>query len=297
MRRGVLIALALLSLTVGPGQADAPDHSPVPPARAADMVPVFPPNTGPAAGNALPGAPHPQPRPVLAPAPQTPQAQTPQAQTPQTQTPQTQALNSVPALASSLRPMPRPKVKAAASPSAATAPATSPKAGYRGALCGDAALTGAVLAPVTSRVKGCGISAPVSVEFVAGVRLNPAATIDCTTAEALKSWVKTGLQPAFSPRKVVELRIFGSYTCRGRNNVKSAKLSEHGKGKAVDIGAFVMDNGQTWTVLDNYNKTIRKAQKAACGPFQTTLGPGSDGFHENHLHLDTASYRYGPYCH
>ena len=283
MRRGVLIALALLSLTVGPGQADAPDHSPVPPARAADMVPVFPPNTGPAAGNALPGAPHPQPRPVLAPAPQTPQ---------------TQALNSVPAPASSLRPMPRPKVKAAASPSAApAAPATSPKAGYRGALCGDAALTGAVLAPVTSRVKGCGISAPVSVEFVAGVRLNPAATIDCTTAEALKSWVKTGLQPAFSPRKVVELRIFGSYTCRARNNVKGAKLSEHGKGKAIDIGAFVMDNGQTWTVLDNYNKTIRKVQKAACGPFQTTLGPGSDGFHENHLHFDTASYRYGPYCH
>ena len=96
---------------------------------------------------------------------------------------------------------------------------------------------------------------------------------------------------------MVELEIFGSYACRPRNNVKGAKLSEHGKGKAIDIGAFVMDNGQTWTVLDNYNKTIRKAQKAACGPFSTTLVPGSDGFHENHLHFDTASYGYGPYCH
>jgi len=292
MRRGVLIALALLSLTVGLGQAEAPDHSPVPPPRAVGILTVLPPGTGPSVGIALPGTPHPRARPALAPAPQTPQAQTPQAQTPRTQ-----PLNSVPALTLSLRPMPRPKVKPAAPALAAAAPATSPKAGYRGALCGDAALTGTVLAPVTSRVKGCGISAPVSVEFVAGVRLNPAATIDCTTAEALKSWVKTGLQPAFSPRKVVELRIFGSYTCRARNNVKGAKVSEHGRGKAIDIGAFVMDNGQTWTVLDNYNKTIRKAQKAACGPFQTTLGPGSDGFHENHVHLDTASYRYGPYCH
>ena len=286
MRGGVLIALALLSLTAGLGQADAPDHSLVPPPRAGGSVPgsvpAIQPEIDPSVANAMPGTPHPRARPALTPAPQTPQAQ---------------MLNSVPALAASPRPMPRPKINPAAAATVAAAPATSPKAGYRGALCGDAALTGTVLAPVTSRVNGCGISAPVSVEFVAGVRLNPAATIDCTTAEALKSWVKTGLQPAFSPRKVVELRIFGSYTCRARNNVKGAKLSEHGKGKAIDIGAFVMDNGQTWTVLDNYNKTIRKVQKAACGPFQTTLGPGSDGFHENHLHFDTASYRYGPYCH
>jgi hypothetical protein len=79
--------------------------------------------------------------------------------------------------------------------------------------------------------------------------------------------------------------------------VKGAKISEHGKGKAIDIGAFVLDNGQMLTVLDNYNKSVRKAHAAACGPFGTTLGPGSDGFHENHLHFDTARYSYGSYCH
>ena len=276
MRGRVLIALMLLFLTVSFSQAGAPDHSLVPPSRPTTAAPAPAPT---ASASTAPASQHPQQPPLVTPAPQLP-ATAPQS--------------SVPALASSLLPKPRPAIKPAA---AAAAPATSPKAGYRGALCGDAALTGTVLAPVTSRVNGCGISAPVSVEFVAGVRLNPPAMIDCTTAEALKSWVKNGLAPAFSPRKVVELRIFGSYMCRPRNNLKGAKLSEHAKGKAIDIGAFVMDNGQTWTVLDNYNQTIRKARAAACGPFQTTLGPGSDGFHENHLHFDTASYRYGPYCH
>jgi hypothetical protein len=105
-----------------------------------------------------------------------------------------------------------------------------------------------------------------------------------------------GMQPAFGSRKVVKLHIFGSYMCRSRNNVKGAKISEHGRGKAVDIAGFVFADGKEWTVLKDYNKTIRKAQKAACGIFGTTLGPGSDGYHENHLHFDTASYRKGSYC-
>lgn len=291
MRSRVLIALVLLSLTAGPGQAEAPDQSPVPLTRPTAAAPAAsaagPAEPAPAAAAApavaAPGAQRPRARPIVAPAPQTPPAQ---------------LLASHPAPVTSPPPQPRPKVQtAAAAASAAPAPATGPKAGYRGALCGDAALTGAVLAPIKGRIKGCAVAEPVSVEFVAGVRLNPPATIDCTTAEALKTWINKGLQPAFAPRQVVELRIFGSYTCRSRNNVKGAKISEHGKGKAIDIGAFVLDNGQLLTVLDNYNKTIRKAQGAACGPFSTTLGPGSDGFHENHLHFDTARYSYGPYCH
>ena len=289
MRARVLIALVLVSLTIGTSQAEAPDRSPVPPLRPTSVAPAPP--TEPPTAPAPPAEPsatvpasapqRPRPRPAVAPAPKIPPAQ---------------LLASHPAPVTSPLPRPRPKIRTAAA-AAPTAPATSPKAGYRGALCGDAALTGTVLAPIKGRVKGCSVAEPVSVEFVAGVRLNPAATLDCTTAEALKSWVKSGLQPAFAPRQVVELRIFGSYTCRSRNNVRGAKISEHGKGKAIDIGAFVLDNGQTLTVLDNYNRTIRKTQTAACGPFSTTLGPGSDGFHETHLHFDTARYSYGPYCH
>jgi hypothetical protein len=56
-----------------------------------------------------------------------------------------------------------------------------------------------------------------------------------------------------------------------------------------------MSDGKTISVLKNYNAQMRKAHKAACGIFGTTLGPGSDGYHEDHLHFDTASGRQ-PYC-
>ena len=32
------------------------------------------------------------------------------------------------------------------------------------------------------------------------------------------------------------------------------------------------------------------------GIFGTTLGPGSDGYHEDHMHFDTAHQRGGAYC-
>lgn len=280
MRRGVGLAGLILtaSLSASLLMAAPPETSPLPPPRPAaapeapDPVPLAP----------DPAIPHPQPRPGSQPG----TVQPPAAPPPEGGT--------ASAPAASLRPPARPQGTQAAVAQSQTA---SMKPGTRGALCGDSAIKGTVLAPITSRVRGCGVAQPVSVEFVAGVRLNPPATVDCTTAEALKSWVNKGLQPAFAPRKVVELVIFGSYMCRSRNNVRGARISEHGSGKAIDVAGFVLDNGQTLTVLANYNATIRKAQRAACGPFGTTLGPGSDGYHENHIHLDTASYRSGPYCH
>lgn len=164
-----------------------------------------------------------------------------------------------------------------------------------GFVCGDPDIRGDELAPVTSKVTGCGIDEPVRVTSVNGIRLRGPATIDCTTASALKTWIDKGMRPSFS-KEVVELQIAGSYVCRPRNNVRGNKVSEHGRGKAVDISAFVFSDGSEWSVSRDYNRQMRKAHKAACGIFGTTLGPGSDGYHEDHLHFDTAGYRNGPYC-
>lgn len=84
--------------------------------------------------------------------------------------------------------------------------------------------------------------------------------------------------------------------CRTRNHKKGAKISEHGRGKAIDISGFTFANGKTVRVLGNFDATMRKAHRAACGIFGTTLGPGSDGMHEDHLHFDVASHRNGAYC-
>ena len=136
---------------------------------------------------------------------------------------------------------------------------------------------------------------PVRVTSVAGVRLSQAATVDCNIAKSLNAWVDEVAQPAFDG-KLSELRVAAHYICRGRNNVKGAKISEHGKGRAIDISAFVLTNGKVLTVQDNYNRLMRRIYKAACPYFRTTLGPGSDGYHEDHFHFDTSARKGGAYC-
>jgi hypothetical protein len=175
-------------------------------------------------------------------------------------------------------------------------PKKKEKKSKKGSVCGDPSIKGEKLARLKSSVKGCGVEAPVRVTSIDGIRLSQPATIDCDTAIALKAWIRDGLRPAMGQREVVELSIAAHYICRPRNNVKGQKISEHGRGKAIDIAGFVFADGSSWTVANDYNRQIRKAHKAACGIFGTTLGPGSDGYHEDHLHFDTASYRSGPYC-
>ena len=209
---------------------------------------------------------------------------------------------AVTASAPMLRPKPRPAGLVQSQEQEELAAAVPPKKpgkdkkSKKGSVCGDPAIKGAKLARVTSKVKGCGVDDPVQVTSVDGIRLSQPATLDCATAVALKSWVQKAMRPAFGNREVVELRIAAHYICRPRNNIKGNKISEHGRGKAIDISGFIFADGKEWTVARDYNKQIRKAHKNACGIFGTTLGPGSDGYHEDHLHFDTASYRSGSYC-
>jgi len=168
-------------------------------------------------------------------------------------------------------------------------------ASMQGAVCGVPSIKGEVISPISSKVGGCGVEDAVMVTSVAGVRLSQAVTVDCSVVQALDAWVKEAAQPAFDG-KLAEMRVAAHYVCRGRNNKKGAKISEHGKGRAIDISAFLLSDGKVLTVEDNFNKTLRKIYKAACGVFKTTLGPGSDGYHEDHFHFDTAIRNSGTYC-
>lgn len=168
-------------------------------------------------------------------------------------------------------------------------------ASMAGAVCGVASIKGEEIGPISSKVNGCGVDQAVRVTSVAGVRLSQAATVECSVAEALNTWVQDVAQPAFDGR-LSELQIAAHYICRSRNNVKGAKISEHGKGRAIDISAFILSDGKVLTVSGNYNKTLRRIYKAACGIFKTTLGPGSDGYHEDHFHFDTSARKGGAFC-
>lgn len=171
-----------------------------------------------------------------------------------------------------------------------------------GSVCGVAAIKGKEIPPIRASVKGCGLAEGVRVTSVSGVRLSTPADIDCATAKALNGWVNDTLIPSVGSAGggVAGLEIAASYVCRPRNNQKGNRISEHGKGHAVDISAIVLESGKAISVRQDWGsgkggRILKKVRAAACGPFTTVLGPGSDRFHRDHLHFDTARGR-GPYC-
>ncbi|RLK11333.1 extensin-like domain-containing protein [Ruegeria conchae] len=169
-------------------------------------------------------------------------------------------------------------------------------------VCGDIYIQGKAVGRVNGKIKACGIKDAVQITSVSGVKLSRPSTMDCGTAQALNKWVDKAVIPTFKRRgPVVELQVAAHYACRTRNNRKGARISEHGKGRAIDISGFKMADGEVVTVLDGWRKNPSKKQltkvwRGACGPFGTVLGPNSDRYHRDHFHLDTARYRSGTYC-
>ena len=172
----------------------------------------------------------------------------------------------------------------------------------RGQVCGDPDLQGDVVGFVPGRINGCGISEAVRLRSVSGVTLSQSSLMDCNTAKALKRWTEQGAKPALrgTGGGLASYRVAAHYACRTRNNRPGARISEHGKGRAIDISGFQLKDGTSLTVLNDWNsrhrRALRQMHKAACGPFGTVLGPNSDRFHRDHFHFDTARYRSGPYC-
>ncbi|MFS4580613.1 extensin family protein [Phaeobacter sp. C3_T13_0] len=169
-------------------------------------------------------------------------------------------------------------------------------------VCGDIDIQGSKVGTVPGRLKGCGAKNAVRVRSVAGVTLSQQSIMTCETAKTLKKWVERDVIKAFDRHdRVVSLRVAAHYSCRTRNNRPGAKVSEHGRGKAIDISGFVLESGKVITVLKGWNaratrKGLRQVWKGACGPFGTVLGPQSDRYHRDHFHFDVARHRGGPYC-
>lgn len=122
------------------------------------------------------------------------------------------------------------------------------------------------------------------------VSVAPPAVLRCTMAEAVVHWVREEAAP-----RVLELghalrgiQNFDSYDCRGRNRVVGARISEHGKGNALDIRGLRLANGKFLDPTDRHlSRDFREGlRKSVCAHFTTVLGPGSDAAHAMHLHLD-----------
>jgi hypothetical protein len=114
-------------------------------------------------------------------------------------------------------------------------------------------------------------------------------------AQAVADFVRDTAAPSFAPVRLAAVENFDAFSCRGRNRVFGAKISEHGKGNALDIRAFRLASGLSIEPTDHeVARDLRERLKqAACALFTTVLGPGSDGYHEGHVHLDLVERRRG----
>jgi hypothetical protein len=129
------------------------------------------------------------------------------------------------------------------------------------------------------------------------VAVKPAAILRCRMAAAVADWVRVDVAPlaAGLGTTVSELDNFDSFECRGRNRVVGAKLSEHGRANALDVRGVKLADGRMLSLTDRNapHDAREKARASVCGRFTTVLGPGSDGYHEDHIHLDLAERRNG----
>jgi hypothetical protein len=155
--------------------------------------------------------------------------------------------------------------------------------------------------PVLVGPGDCGASDAVLMDTVilpdqSKVAVAPPATMRCAMAEQIAHWVRDDVAPSLKDQQPLRgLDNFDSYSCRGRNNIRAAQLSEHGRADALDVRDFKLADGRELGLTDvNVDKDWRDGiRQSACARFSTVLGPGSDGYHEEHIHLDLADRHNG----
>jgi hypothetical protein len=122
------------------------------------------------------------------------------------------------------------------------------------------------------------------------VELKPAPTLRCGLAIELSKWIRQDVAAAVLSlgARLAEIENDGSYECRPRNNVPDAEISEHGRANAIDVRSFKLTNGKQYEFTNPIvTEAVRqKLRASACVRFTTVLGPGSDEYHEDHIHLD-----------
>ncbi|WFU15450.1 extensin family protein [Bradyrhizobium sp. CB3481] len=187
------------------------------------------------------------------------------------------------------------KAKEQATP--APQPTPQPSA-CRLALTDDIAIAPSI--PDIRGAGGCGGEDLVRLEAVVlpdkrRVSVKPAAILRCAMASAVASWIRSDIAPLAQRLggAVAEIDNFDSFECRGRNRIVGAKLSEHGRANALDVRGFKLADGTSVSLTD---RTVPRQLRetvlhSACARFSTVLGPSSDWYHEDHIHLDLMERR------
>ena len=185
-------------------------------------------------------------------------------------------------------------------------PSANDNDALRARLLASGRIIGESLAPIADE-GGCSIDSPVRLYAIvladgSTVTISPAVIMRGSLASAVADWVRDDLAPALAAAgdRLARIEGAGAYECRSRNNVAGAKPSEHAKGNALDLRAFVTTRGKIFAVAGSKNAEsagadtfLARVKATACAHFTTVLGPGSDPYHEQHLHIDLSERRSG----
>jgi hypothetical protein len=127
------------------------------------------------------------------------------------------------------------------------------------------------------------------------VTLTPPATLRCGMAAAIADWVRTDVVAIAESlgSAPTALDNYDSYECRSFNRIPGGHLSEHGRANALDVRGFKLADGRMITLTDRTvaREVRERVLHSVCARFMTVLGPDSDWYHEEHIHLDLMERR------
>jgi hypothetical protein len=125
------------------------------------------------------------------------------------------------------------------------------------------------------------------------VNLGPVA---CPLANTFAAWARYGVDRAARQilgSGLVTIETMGSYSCR--NVAGTGRRSAHATANAIDVGAFVLEDGRRISLVNGWNggtpaerQFLRAVHQSACKRFGTVLGPDYNSAHRDHLHLETS---------
>jgi hypothetical protein len=119
--------------------------------------------------------------------------------------------------------------------------------------------------------------------------------VTCPVAAALELWRRESVAPAARAilgSEIARIEHLGAYSCRRMYGGADGPWSEHATANAIDIAAFVLEDGRRISVLGDWEGTneeaafLRAVRDGACESFTTVLSPDYNAAHADHFHLD-----------
>ena len=151
--------------------------------------------------------------------------------------------------------------------------------------------------------QGCELSNAIALTAVptsfGDVSISGKPTMLCSFVRQFSDWVRDVGAPltlAYTGQRLARIEAGRAFACAARYDKPGQVPSEHAKGDAIDIAAFVLaDNRRIPVKLEESDTPVerdlvRVLRTTACAYFTTVLGPGTDPAHAEHFHFDTGMH-------